>query len=671
MSYSLLTHYAGQGLLDSFSFFTGKDPANGFVDYQSRETALANNLVSIDEFNRVKLGVDSTNTYSTSDNGRPSVRINSHDTFTHGLFIADFAHMPGSTCGTWPAFWAFNNEGNGSRWLTGGEIDIIEGANTAQRNLFSAHTGTGSQAPSKGFIGTQKPADCSSSPDYAVGCNHIEPLSDSTTYGDAFNAEGGGIYALEWNSKEIKMWYFPRTATPDNIRLAPVTTPDPSIWGPPQAHFGGSGCEADSYFFNMSLAISTNFCGDYAGNIWGVADQCNELAPTCEEYVAHNPNSFSNAFWQINYIDVYQRPVPANSSSPSPVPSSTNTVTPTRTRTVTVSTVTQAISTAEPTPTDAGLASPAVIDGWTRLGCFGSAADYKSFFQVASFARMDNAACVASCVGHKYAGISGETCYCADTLGGATTVGNGLCDVPCPGNPRERCGGLLAASGNSSTGFIGAGVARANATSPHAATSPGASSLRVDPLLPRAAPSAALLTVYGDVKDDVPPRAPAKDGRPSAGGPSAVVASAVTVTYTTICPTDAGRLVTLEYRTTVRAGGPCAATPAVPMTTYGAACDACGRHGESTVTLTVPAAVAAGTGGGRVVAVAVQTVVPVPVPAYNASAASVGSAHLSTSVVLPAVGTGTSARSRTAGFLRTLGCGVALWFVIFWIGIVL
>jgi hypothetical protein len=71
------------------------------TSYQSREEALAKNLVSIDEFNRVKLGVDSVNTYTTKDAGRPSVRITSNDDFTHGLFIADFAHMPTSTCGIW------------------------------------------------------------------------------------------------------------------------------------------------------------------------------------------------------------------------------------------------------------------------------------------------------------------------------------------------------------------------------------------------------------------------------------------------------------------------------------------------------------------------------------------------------------------------------------------
>lgn len=51
----------------------------------------------------VRLGVDSTNSYSVSDRGRPSIRLESKDTFDQGLFIADFLHMPPSHCGLWPA----------------------------------------------------------------------------------------------------------------------------------------------------------------------------------------------------------------------------------------------------------------------------------------------------------------------------------------------------------------------------------------------------------------------------------------------------------------------------------------------------------------------------------------------------------------------------------------
>lgn len=51
----------------------------------------------------VRLGVDSTNSYSVTDRGRPSIRLESKDTFDQGLFIADFLHMPPSHCGLWPA----------------------------------------------------------------------------------------------------------------------------------------------------------------------------------------------------------------------------------------------------------------------------------------------------------------------------------------------------------------------------------------------------------------------------------------------------------------------------------------------------------------------------------------------------------------------------------------
>ncbi|KAI1298913.1 glycoside hydrolase family 16 protein [Xylaria venustula] len=704
MAYSLSTHYAGQGLLDSFSFFTGQDPTGGFVNYQSKEAALASELVSIDEFNRVKLGVDSINTYATSDKGRPSVRLTSNDQFSHGLFIADFAHMPSSTCGTWPSFWAFNNEGH---WPAGGEVDIMKGANTAQKNSFSAHTTPGCQAPSSGFTALQGSTDCSINPNN-YGCNYIAPKAGSATYGDSFNVIGGGVYAMEWDSEDIKIWHFPRIAIPYDIRNAPISIPDPSRWGPPQARFGGSECNTDSYFFNMSLVINTNFCGAYAGDVWGLTDKCSKLAPTCEEFVAKSPSSFRNAFWQINYIDIYERPAALTNSTSfrlknttlstalssavtsGPVLSNT-TIVPsgTRTVTVTVSTITRTISTARPTQTGGRLADPATINGWTLLGCFGSLAGYKSFSQVASFPTMSNEVCVSSCAGRKYAGVSNQTCYCADNLGNATAVANEACSLPCPGNPRELCGGVLSATDEAQLPpFAGLGLPHANTTRLDKAKLIGVS----DPspaVHRRAAPSnssSVLLTIYGNVDSDIPPPAPGMGGKPPGGNSSDIVlvTTTTTVTYVTICPTDAAKLITLEYYATLTStrqgcarGARCNAattnstisTPAVPMTTLTQTCDACGPHGASTVTLTVPRAVA--TEGVRVVAVAVQTVVPVDVAAHNASNATNLPFSPSVSAV-PVTGAAPATVSRTfASFTRTIGYGFGLWFVVFGIGVAL
>ncbi|KAI0972644.1 glycoside hydrolase family 16 protein [Xylaria arbuscula] len=697
MAYSLSTHYAGQGLLDSFSFFTGEDPTGGFVNYQSKEAALANELVSIDEFNRVKLGVDSINTYSTDDTGRPSVRLTSNNQFTHGLFIADFAHMPSSTCGTWPAFWAFNNEG---QWPAGGEVDIMKGANTAQKNTFSAHTTPGCQAPSSGFTALQGSTDCSANPSN-YGCNYIAPKAGSATYGDSFNVIGGGVYAMEWDSEDIKIWHFPRIAIPYDIRNAPISIPDPSRWGPPQARFGGSECNTDSYFFNMSLVINTNFCGAYAGDAWGVNDKCNKLAATCEEFVAKSPSSFRNAFWEINYIDIYERPAALTNSTSSRFKNTTlsnalssavtsapihgnTTIVPsgTRTVTVTVSTITRTISTTQPTPTGGGLADPATINGWTLLGCFGSLAGYKSFSQVASFPTMDNEICVSSCAGRKYAGVSNQL----HVLGNATAVANEACSIPCPGNPHELCGGVLSATDDAQPPpFAGLGFPHANRTELSKAKLIGVSDPPPSPPIHRrAAPSnstSVLLTIYGNVDSDIPPPAPGMGGKTPDGNSSEVVIVTTVVTYATICPTDAAKLVTLEYYATLtstrqgcaRCGAAATnttiATPAVPMTTFEQTCDACGPRGASTVTLTVPRAVA--TGGVRVVAVPVQTVVPVDVAAHNASNAT--SLPFSPSIsVVPVAGAATATVSKTfASFMRTLGYGVSLWFVIFGIGVVL
>ncbi|KAI0023066.1 glycoside hydrolase family 16 protein [Xylariomycetidae sp. FL0641] len=727
MAYSLSTHFAGQGLLDSFSFFTGNDPNGGFVDYQSKDDALAKKLVSIDEFNRVKLGVDSSNAYTTSDKGRPSVRLTSNNDFNHGLFIADFEHMPGSACGTWPAFWAFNDQPDDGVWPAGGEVDIIEGGNTAQRNLYSAHTSANCRAPSSGFNGVQSLTDCSPTPDNK-GCNYAAPVSDTSSYGDVFNAEGGGVYAMEWTSEALKLWHFPRSTIPADITYAPVVTPNPANWGPPQAIFGGSACDADSHFFNMSLVINTNFCGDYAGNIWGVADQCNKLAPTCKEYVAANPSSFKNAFWNINYIDVYTRPAASNMTIPpilknmtsSRAPSmststlapssnvtlpsskvtmsaSIGTVVPSGTRTVTVSTVTHVITTAEPTRTGGGLVDPAKIGDYTLLGCFGSSAGYQSFSQVAQIATMDNEACVASCAGRKYAGVSGDTCYCADILGDAGAVANEMCDLACPGNPREFCGGVLEAGEIAAVGQIGgAGVMpSSNMTAAVNGTLTRRAHAAIPRRLRRSAPANILLTVYGDLgSDGAPPGAPAMGGdAPSAPEPPKNVTrtEVVTLTYTTVCATNPAKLTTVEYCTTVTyeecPTSPAASMPAapttsmssvrpalaaVPMTTCTETCRACGPRGQSTVTLTVPAAVA--TSEVVVSVLAVQTVVPVPkfsvvpvaAPAAalkNATIALANGTMLAQAAVSPNAIPVVAGAGSGVGAL--LGWGLGLWFGLF------
>lgn len=107
--YSLVDNYDTSNFFNEFSFYSGTDPTNGFVDYQTATAANADGLAGFSS-GGIYLGVDDT-TLNPSG-GRGSVRLSSNKAYTHGLFIADIAHMPGSICGVWPAFWTF-----GPNWV--------------------------------------------------------------------------------------------------------------------------------------------------------------------------------------------------------------------------------------------------------------------------------------------------------------------------------------------------------------------------------------------------------------------------------------------------------------------------------------------------------------------------------------------------------------------------
>ena len=80
------------------------------------------------------------------------------------------------------------------------------------------------------------------------------------SYSDGFNNNGGGVYAMEWTSSAINIWFWPHDSTPGD---AYSSNPNPGGWGVPTANFqGGSNCNIDSHFSNNNLIFDTTFCGD-------------------------------------------------------------------------------------------------------------------------------------------------------------------------------------------------------------------------------------------------------------------------------------------------------------------------------------------------------------------------------------------------------------------------
>ncbi|QSZ34450.1 hypothetical protein DSL72_006044 [Monilinia vaccinii-corymbosi] len=290
--YNLKDTYNSSNFFSSFSFFTDADPTHGYVSYKSQSAATSLGLINTTN-GQVYLGVDHS-TYNPSD-GRASVRLTSYKAYTHGLFIADIAHMPASICGVWPAYWLF-----GPNWPNSGEIDVIEGVSLAGTNTITLHTSPGCVINTRDSQAGITPIDpnCNSN----SGCGVLTNKGNS--YGTGFNNVGGGVYAMQWESSGIYVWFWPRGSVPADVTAGvPVT----GNWGLPAVAFnGGSGCNIDDYFANHNIVFDTTFCGDWAGSVWS-SGNCAGLASTCNAYVGANPGVFAPAYWLINSVVVYQQ----------------------------------------------------------------------------------------------------------------------------------------------------------------------------------------------------------------------------------------------------------------------------------------------------------------------------------------------------------------------------
>ncbi|KAH8152347.1 uncharacterized protein LAJ45_03774 [Morchella importuna] len=283
--------YTPANFFSKFDFYTGADPTNGFVKYIDQASAQSQGIIKTNTDN-VYVGVDYTN---SAPNGRNSVRLESKARFQRGLIVLDLAHMPGSICGTWPAFWTL-----GDNWPNNGEIDIIEGVNLNTQNAMALHTSDGCSINGSGQSGTLISNNCyvyAANQSTNQGCGIQDTRTSS--YGTGFNNIGGGVYATEWNSDFIKIWFFPRNAIPANVLS---TTPEPTGWGTPVAVFQGS-CDINSKFISHKIIFDITFCGDWAGNVWG-SSGC-PTSMTCNDYVANTPAAFTQTYWQINSLKVY------------------------------------------------------------------------------------------------------------------------------------------------------------------------------------------------------------------------------------------------------------------------------------------------------------------------------------------------------------------------------
>ncbi|KAA6410314.1 MAG: putative endo-1,3(4)-beta-glucanase [Lasallia pustulata] len=654
-------------------------------------TAHANLMISSADGQPAYMRVDHSNTYNPNmyPGGRTSVRISTKETLTHGLIISDIAHMPGGICGTWSAHWTL-----GPDWPSSGEIDIIEGVNSASRNLMSLHTSPNCTIAGDAELGTLQSNNCDTTDNLNAGCGVL--ANTTASYGTGFNRGNGGIYATQWTSDFIRIWFFAAGSVPSDITAG---TPDPSLWGRPQANLQGS-CNIDTHFANHSIIFDTTFCGDYAGKVWSSDPTCKALAPTCHDYVASNPAAFQDAYWSINSVKVYKLALPSNSSTSSSsfrasitssgvhfsntmasstslssmvpqssvlVPGMGNntaaTVTPTSTLSSSSVTYGAAVSTGSTTlstSTAVPLSDPMVVGTFRYVACVGSQSSYSAFTRVDDSAMMTLERCTTECASYKYAGVFKELCLCGNTLDVSTGTNDtqGDCNMPCPGNLSQICGGQVAASSRLArrqtalsnvllTLYTNTAVAKevsAGTTLPGSTTAVGGAAATSSPTTPTfgisAAPNTSTALISAQPQSSV-----LGFGMGGSITASDTYTTVLTTIYVDLCSTGLTTLTTTLTTTHCSCLPPYEPTPTIPMTVVCKVCSACGESGSpSTLTVTVPI-----TSGAGIDAIAASSTIAAT--AYGTATLSPGLPHNA----LPKQGNGTTALASVTGVPSTVG----------------
>ena len=154
------------------------------------------------------------------------------------------------------------------------------------------------------------------------------------TYGEEFNARGGGVYILEIHHESgIKVWMFPMMKVPGDVLantidininvngngddrdkynrgrrggIVPNPAPNPRTWGPPLAHFPGVNCDIAEHFRNLKIIANIDLCGQNAGHpaVYHDQDGCPGI---CEEFVRGNLQEVGEeAYWEFGGFWVFQ-----------------------------------------------------------------------------------------------------------------------------------------------------------------------------------------------------------------------------------------------------------------------------------------------------------------------------------------------------------------------------
>jgi len=196
----------------------------------------------------------------------------------------------------------------GSPWPEYGEIDIIEGVNLMSNNQMAIHS-------SPGCTKTDPPTQTgqSSGTDCSQGSGCVVDEKQANSYGSAFAQAGGGVFAAQFDSTGIYIWFWSRPNVPAVISQATSSSSiDISTWGNPSAAYPTSSCNIGQYFGAQKLIVDITLCGDWAGVPAIYNQTCSNTGPTGQctadnVFGAGSPR-YDNAYFEFNYIRGYTLP---------------------------------------------------------------------------------------------------------------------------------------------------------------------------------------------------------------------------------------------------------------------------------------------------------------------------------------------------------------------------
>ncbi|GJE99867.1 glycoside hydrolase family 16 protein [Phanerochaete sordida] len=293
--FNLTKEYSGSSFFDDWDYYGAYDASTyGAEVYVTK--AQAGSLTSVSPAGHALIRLDNT-TDVPYPGKRNSVRLTTQQWFGVGtLWVVDAIHIPFG-CSVWPAIWT-----SGANWPNNGEIDIIEGVNQVAWNQMSIHAAQGCTVPpSPKQSGNLTEGDCSQ----GVGCVVEENTPNS--YGKAFADNGGGVWAAQYDSTGIFIWFWPRNKLPANLQT-PSDTLDISSWGTPSAAYASPTCNITEFFGGQQMIIDIALCGEGADSPGVYAQTCGDTQTNAcylDNVINNGSAAYADAYFELAAIRAF------------------------------------------------------------------------------------------------------------------------------------------------------------------------------------------------------------------------------------------------------------------------------------------------------------------------------------------------------------------------------